>query len=219
MAVAALLATAAVGALAQFASSRPPTQVLNPIALKPPAGARVAIVEFDDLECPACANANPFLKAAAAKYRIPWVRHDLLIPSHMWSRSAAIKARWFDSQNPALGSEYRDEVFANQPYIYNLSMLNQFTDRFAMNHHVTMPADVDPQGKLAAEVEADTKLGQQTGARFTPTIFVVASGSKGPPFVEVLNPEQNLDQVIEQALANTAPAPAPTPAKSKARKH
>src|SRR5580704_11352834 len=81
-------------------------------ALKPPPGARVAIVEFDDLQCPSCAHANPILKAAAAQYNIPWIRHDFLIPSHIWSRNAAIRARWFDTQSKALGDEYRDEVFA-----------------------------------------------------------------------------------------------------------
>jgi hypothetical protein len=36
--------------------------VNDPSALKPPPGARVAIIEFEDLECPDCANANPLLK-------------------------------------------------------------------------------------------------------------------------------------------------------------
>src|SRR5689334_17163620 len=34
-------------------------------ALKPPPGQSVAIVEFLDLQCPDCANANPLLKEAA----------------------------------------------------------------------------------------------------------------------------------------------------------
>ena len=206
---AALVLSAAVASHAQFTPVRPATQVLDASALKPPAGVRVAIVEFDDLECPACAHANPLLKAAAAKYNIPWIRHDLLIPSHTWSRSAAIKARWFDTRSLALGGEYRDEVFANQPYIYNLDMLRQFTDKFAQNHGITMPAVVDPQGKFEAAVLADTDLGRRTGVHFTPTIFIVTSGSRGPAFVEVTNPDQNLNQIIEEALANTRPAAPP----------
>src|SRR5690349_17984912 len=43
---------------------------------KPPAGARVAVVEFEDLECPACAHAYPIVHAAVAQYKIPLVRHD-----------------------------------------------------------------------------------------------------------------------------------------------
>ena len=36
------------------------TTVHDPAALKPPPGSRVAIVEFEDMECPDCARANPF---------------------------------------------------------------------------------------------------------------------------------------------------------------
>src|ERR1019366_10799790 len=71
-------------ALAQNAT--PPTPISNASALHPPAGARVAIVEFDDLQCPSCATANPTLMQAANTYHIPWIRHDFLIPYHNWSR-------------------------------------------------------------------------------------------------------------------------------------
>src|SRR6476469_6997932 len=43
---------------------------------KPPAGARVAVVEFEDLECPACSHAAPVVHAAVAHYKIPLVRYD-----------------------------------------------------------------------------------------------------------------------------------------------
>src|ERR1035441_8040055 len=76
---------------AQF-GGQPTTPVHDPAALRPPAGARVAIVEFEDMECPDCANANPLLKEAAAKYNIPWVRHDFPLPFHAWRMQAALNA-------------------------------------------------------------------------------------------------------------------------------
>jgi hypothetical protein len=79
----------------------PGTQVHDPSALKPPAGARVAMVEFEDMECPDCGRANPLLKEAAAKYKIPWVRHDFPLPMHAWSFNAAVNARWFDTKSKA----------------------------------------------------------------------------------------------------------------------
>src|ERR1035437_2846499 len=111
---AALLLASAATAHAQFGAPPPGTQVHDPSALRPPAGARVAIVEFEDMECPDCGRANPLLKEAAAKYNIPWVRHDFPLPFHNWSTNAAINARWFDTKSKKLGDEYRDEVFANQ---------------------------------------------------------------------------------------------------------
>jgi len=208
--VAVALAAAAWGGAAQ---AQAPIQVLDASALHPPAGARVAIVEFGDLQCPACAAANPIIKAAAAKYHIPWVRHDFLIPYHNWSRIAAINARWFDLKSKALGDEYRDEVFAAQNSIYNPSSLDQFTQKFAQSHGMSLPFAIDPQGKLAAEVDADIALGKRTGISSTPTIFVVESGGKGAPFRQVMNPSQQLYTDIDQAIADTAAAPRATVAK------
>lgn len=186
------------------------TKVLDSSALRPPAGARVAIVEFADLECPACAHANPLLKQAVAHYNIPWVRHDMLIPSHQWSAAAAVNARWFDQKSKALGDAYRDEVFANQNSIYNPGVLSQFTQKFAQSHGAALPFNIDPQGKLMAAVKADNELGQRTGISRTPSIFIVTAGSKGAPYIEVQSVDRDLYQAIDQALAATkgaAPAP------------
>jgi protein-disulfide isomerase len=200
-----LLLAAGRGAHAQ----QPGTQVHDASALHPPAGARVAIVEFADLECPACARANPVVEAAAARYGIPWVRHNILIPYHVWSENAAIDACWFDTQSKTLGNEYRNQVFANQPFIYNREMLREFTAQFAVQHHVAMPTSIDPQGKLSAMVQADNDLGKRIGINHTPTIFIVMAGSKGAPYIEVEEPEQDLDRTIAEAIAETTPARKP----------
>ena len=193
-------------ALLPAAHAQTPTQILDASALRPPAGTRVAIVEFDDLQCPACAAANPILKAAAAQYKIPWVRHDFLIPYHNWSRNAAINARWFDLKSKALGDDYRDQVFASQNSIYNPESLAQFTQKFAQSHGIALPFAIDPQGKLAGEVNADNALAQRTGIKSTPTIFVVTANSKGAPFTQVMNPAQQLYTTIDRAIADTTPA-------------
>jgi len=189
------------------------TNVLDASALHPPAGARVAIVEFSDLECPSCAHANPLLMQAVAQYKIPWVRHDMLIPGHPWSPVAAVNARWFDSKGNGLGDEYRNAVFADQPYIYNVNVLIQFTQKFAQDHHITLPFSIDPEGKLEAAVKADTELGRRTGVLHTPTIFIVTAHSKGAPYIEVVNPDTDLYKTIDQALEDTK-QPAPPPHRS-----
>jgi protein-disulfide isomerase len=198
-----LLAAAVFCALTQLSVAQAATPVSNASVLKPPPGARVAIVEFDDMECPACAHANPILKEAAAKYRIPWIRHDYLIPYHQWSPSAAINARWFDTKSKELGNEYRDAVFANQNSIYNLMMLNRFTQNFAQSHHIALPFAIDPEGKLAAEVQADSELGKRLGITQTPTIFIVMANAKGAPYIKVENPDQDLYRDIDEALTET----------------
>ncbi|HWC20482.1 MAG TPA: thioredoxin domain-containing protein, partial [Terriglobales bacterium] len=86
-------------------------------ALKPPPGAKVAIVEFLDLQCPDCANANPLVKEAAKTYNIPVVRYDFPLPKHNWSFDAAVIAKYFDSKSKQLGAAWRDYCFENQPAI------------------------------------------------------------------------------------------------------
>jgi protein-disulfide isomerase len=211
---AATLLVAAASAHAQFAAPAT-TQVHDPAALKPPAGARVALVEFEDMECPDCGRANPLLKEAAAKYKIPLVRHDFPLPMHAWSFNAAVNARWFDTHSKALGDDYRDQVFANQVSIVSPDVLLQFTQKFASSHGLTLPFAIDPQGKLAELVKADYALGQRIGIEHTPTIWVVTAHSKGAPFVEVVD-RSKLFQLIDQAFADTAsakPATAAAPVK------
>jgi protein-disulfide isomerase len=212
---AAALLLAAAGAHAQFGAPSPGTQVHDSAALKPPAGARVALVEFSDFECPDCGRAYPLLKEATEKYKIPLVRHDFPLPYHAWSFTAAVNARWFDTHSKALGDEYRDHVFANQTSIFSPAVLLEFTQKFASGHGLALPFAIDPQGKLAELVKADYALGQRIGIEHTPTIWVVTANSKGAPFVEVVD-RSKLYQLIDQALADTAstkPAPAATPVK------
>jgi hypothetical protein len=142
------------------------------------------------------------LKAAAATYHIPWVRHDFPLPFHNWSMNAAVNARWFDLKSKALGDEYRDAVFANQISITSPDVLAQFTQKFASDHGIALPFAIDPQGKLIAEVKGDYALGQRIGIEHTPTIWVVTANSKGAPFVEVVD-RTKLYQLIDQAIADT----------------
>ncbi len=192
---------AAPTAHAQFGAP-PTTPVHDSSALKPPAGAKVAIVEFEDLECPDCANANPLLKEAAAKYHIPWIRHDFPLPFHNWSFQAAVNARFFDTKSKQLGDDYRDYIFANQVSIETPDQLRQFTQKFTAAHGVALPFAIDPMGRLAEEVKADYALGQRVGIEHTPTIWVVTNGSHASPFVEVVD-RSKLFQLIDEALAET----------------
>jgi protein-disulfide isomerase len=209
LALAALLSTASTAIHAQFSTPAAGTKVLDSSALKPPAGVRVAIVEFADMQCPACATLYPVLKQAVAQYKIPWIYHDFPWPQHAWSTTAAINARWFETKRKGLGDEYREQVFANQSTFYNNpALLNQFTEKFAKNHSITLPFALDPQGKLAAEVKADRSIGERTGIDTTPSIWVVTAGSKGAPFIEVTD-RSKLYQIIDQALSDTASSAKP----------
>jgi len=170
----------------------------NP-ALRPPEGAQVAIVIFEDLECPDCRRAVPLLEEASRRYNVPLIVHDFPLPSHAWSFAAAVMARYFDSHSKDLGNQYRDYIFEHQPEITK-DNLGAVSEKFASERKIDMPKVADPQGKFAQQVAADRDLAYEMKLRGTPTIYVVSNKTQGKPFVEVMEPD-DLDQLIEAMKA------------------
>ncbi len=156
-----------------------------PEALRPPKGAQLAIVVFEDLQCPRCGLVAPLLAQASRTYRIPLVQHDFpLGPSHNWSFEAAVLARYFDTHSKDVGNEFRATVFEHQLEI-NPQNLRGFAEKFAADHKIGLPFVVDPEGKLAGLVRADRELGMTLHIEHTPTIWVVSNKRTGKPYVEV----------------------------------
>ncbi len=181
--------------------------------LRPPKGTKVAILVFEDLECPDCARAAPLLHEAAKKYNIPLVQYDFPLPMHPWSFEAAVNARYFDTKSKKLGDEYRLYIFANQPQITKAN-LRGMTERFADDNKVAYPFVVDPSGELTAKVKADYALGQRVGIDHTPTIYVVSDTTRGTPFVEVVDRSQ-LYQLIDKVMKEAGTSPTPQKAAAK----
>ena len=182
-------------------------------ALRPPKGARVAIVVFEDMQCPDCARANPLLEEAARTYKIPLVRYDFPLPMHNWSFQAAVLARYFDTRSQKLGDEFRGELFKHQPEI-TPDNLRPFAEKFAQEHKTALPFVVDPKGELERKVRADYQLGQTTGIQHTPTIYVVNNSTTGQPFVEVVD-RANLYRLIDDMMQQAGPATPSTTARAK----
>jgi protein-disulfide isomerase len=175
--------------------------------IKPPLGAKVAIYEFQDLECPACAHAFPLIRAAVAHYNIPWTERDFpLGGAHIWSFDAAVWARYLqDKVSLAAANDYRGAVFAAQSSIATKDDLMAFTRRYFQNHGMQVPFVIDPTGQFANEVKADKALGEKMGLQHTPTIFVCTQHE----WVQIANVDllyQTIDQMVAQAGA-TAAAP------------
>ncbi len=174
-----LLALAICGALALRAQDQS-------AILKPPKNAKIALVVFEDLQCPDCAAAAPLLHKAARDYNIPLVVEDFPLPRHDWSFDAAVMAHYFDSKSKIVGDEFRTYIYEHQPEITK-DNLRRVAEQFAKEHRTVLPFVVDPQGTFAAAVKASQSLGMRVGVSHTPTIYVVTNGKTGVPFVEVVN--------------------------------
>lgn len=164
--------------------------------LKPPKGATVAIIAFEDLQCPDCAAAEPILQEAAATYKVAIVRHDFPLYQHMWAFQAHVIARYLDMRSPSLGEEFRRWVYENQKSITRAN-LRGMAERFADEHKIELPAVVDPTGALAAATQADYQLAQELNIQHTPTLYVVSQSQRSEPFIEAVERAQ-LFELIEQ---------------------
>jgi protein-disulfide isomerase len=200
------LLSLALSATTSAQTSMPPNQVNlkgDTSILKPPPGVKVAVMEWEDLECPACAHAFPFVHTAVAQYKIPLIRHDFQIPGHLWSHEASLYARYLqDKVSPDLATDYRRQVFAAQFRIASKDDLNKFTQQFFTSHGKQIPFVLDPTGQLSKEVDADREMGVKIGLMETPTLVVVTN--KG--WIQVKDVSY-LDQAIDEALAAVAESP------------
>jgi protein-disulfide isomerase len=171
----------------------------NVSALKLPAGAKAAVFEFEDMECPACARTFPIVHAAVAHYKIPLVRHDFPWSFHEWSLNAAITARFLQDQfSPQLADTFRHDIFANQNRIESKDELARFTRDWFATHHENLPFVLDASGKCRNEVETDKALGDHLNIRATPCVIVVTRTSwVSVPYANITD----LDRTIGQAIA------------------
>jgi protein-disulfide isomerase len=180
----------------------------NVSSLKLPAGARVAVYEFEDMECPACAYAFPIVHKAVAHYNVPLVRHDYPWPFHPWSFDAAVTARFIQDQySPQLADEFRRDIFANQVRIADKEDLSRFTRTWFASHSRNLPFVLDASGTCRREVQSDHALGDRLNIHSTPCVIVIT----GKSWVSVPLADINqLDHTIAEAVTETS-APAITP--------
>lgn len=192
-------------------------------SLKPPPGAKVAVVVFEDLQCPDCARWYPVVWETATAHKVPVVLHDFPLPMHNWSLDAAVYARYFDTKSQKLGDDFRGYIYKNQPSI-NKDNLHQWIQKFADENKVPLPFAVDPEGKLKALIMADRDLGTKAGLQHTPTIFVVGNGGPPSPYTEIEESQDmtenaaKLGQAIDEMEKKAAPVSTPKPAHTGAKK-
>jgi thiol-disulfide isomerase/thioredoxin len=214
--VATMLGFAALTAQSQFVGTTPHDPFHDTTILRPPAGDKVAIIVFEDLGCPGCAAAHPIELQVAEKYHVPLVRYDFPLAAHIWTFDGAVDARYIEDtlKNPRLAGQFRSDVFLAQALISSKDDLRTYASHWFQQHGLKFPAVVDPDGKLAAKVQADRDLGVRLNVVQTPTLVVVTRTNYQviagiPPSTGFANDPQKLGPIVEAALAQTRTASAP----------
>jgi protein-disulfide isomerase len=164
---------------------------------KGPAKAAVTIVEFSDLQCPHCKDAQPVIeKLLAAEPNARFVFQNFPLPMHNWANKAAAYA---DCVGRASGDAFWKFVQATFDDQANITEANADEKLTAIADNAGVKgADIAAcatKPDTRARVEKSVALGQEVGVSGTPTLYI--NGRKIGNVVGV--PEDVLKGLVEFA--------------------
>jgi len=204
----------------------------DPAAMLPTSGrpvrgdpdAKVTIVNFDDLECPYCAQINAeFFPATLDRYKglVKFVYMDYpLVEIHPWAMHAAVNANCLAAQNGTAYWNYVDYLHTHGQDVNgpdrDLAKSVALLDKLADQEGARDNLDAAKLGACLAKqddtkIVAEMKAGDKAGVNATPTFFV--SGERWAGELEEHQVWIMIDRALkEQGIAPPAPEPpAPTP--------
>lgn len=209
--------------LEKFDISHDPEQMITtqgrPVRGSP--AAKVTVVNFDDLECPYCAEMHAELfPATAARYQgmVKFIYKDYpLVQIHPWAMHAAVDANCLASQSGAAYWNFVDYSHAHAQEItgqnknlqQSFAALDQEANAEAQRSKLDqtkLNSCIHDQDETA--VKASMKQGDALGVNGTPTMFVNGERITG------VVPEQTLWIAIDRALRASGVTPPPAAAQT-----
>ena len=181
--------------------------------------AKVAIVNYDDFQCPFCAKMHATLFPALLKEygnKVKFIYKDYpLVDIHPWAMHASVDANCLASQNGDAYWDFADYVHANAKSIAGHSPQEAFVnlDKLTMDqgdkHHVDA-AKLDACVKKSDEsaVRASMAEGDKLGVDATPTLFINGERISG------IVPDDVMHSIIDHALADAGEKTPSTNAKN-----
>ena len=138
------------------------------------ADAPVQIVEFSDLQCPHCKEANPTIeKLLNEDSDIHFIYQNFPLPSHNWAQKAAQYADCVGQASNQAFWKFLDAVFAAQEQITaenSDQKLTELADQSGVKGSDIATCAAKPETQ--SRVEASENLGQSLDVNSTPTLFV-----------------------------------------------
>jgi protein-disulfide isomerase len=139
-----------------------------------PADAPVMIVEFSDLQCPHCKEANPTVERLLKEEpNIHFVFQSFPLPMHNWAAKAAAYADCTTKLSNDAFWKFIDSVYEAQAEITAENADQKLTE-LADKAGVKGPdvAACSTQSDTQARVEASVNLGKSLDVNSTPTLFI-----------------------------------------------
>ena len=159
----------------------PIRNLLNEKAKGPWRGAanpEVTIVEFGDLQCPACKRAQPTIEKLMTEVptaRLVFQQYPLT-SLHKWAETASKYALCVDRQSRDAFWKYIDTVYQHQDEMQQMTVeqvepkLKEYAGEAGVNADKVQQCTADPA--IAAEIYSSSALGSEVGVTGTPTLFI-----------------------------------------------
>jgi protein-disulfide isomerase len=156
---------------------------------KGPADAKMLIVEFADLECPACRDAAPTMEKLRNDFpQARFVFQSFPLPQHLWATKAAAYLDCIGRENPDRAFAFIDSVFSHQKEIEDAVRKTDAAGKISVDdaalterlHQYTSAAGADPSRIQACTGTPETSerilrsqmLGTEVGVNSTPTLYL-----------------------------------------------
>ena len=162
---------------------------------KGPANAAVTLVEFSDLQCPHCKEAQPTVeKLLADAPNARFISEQFPLPGHNWAFKGASFAVCVAEENSAAYWKFVDSVHGQQENITESNADQKLTDlanAAGVNGKTTAACAAQPATRQ--KVEQNIALGKEVGVTGTPALFINGRGTS------LGVPEQVLKQIVDYA--------------------
>lgn len=184
-----------------FAEARQQLQAVNG-PVHGPKDATTTIVEFGDLECPACKAAQPNItKLMEEEPKIKLIYQNYPLPQHKW---AMIAAKYLD----CLGRQNSDAAFKfiATTYDHQSDITEQNVEQMLKGYVKDSGGDPDAVAACAAKPDTEKRvhdsmaLGEKLDVSSTPTFFI--NGRKLVGFANNSTPYDAVKAMVDFEVAN-----------------
>lgn len=137
---------------------------------------KTRVIVYEDLQCPDCASFGSALDQIILPRfgnTVAFEIRDFPLPKHSWARTAAIAARYFESIDPRIASDFRRRLRKSITTVTVNGFhrtLNEYCREKGIELASVSSALSDP--KYANAVDADFREGIEAGVLKTPTVIV-----------------------------------------------
>lgn len=169
--------------------------------------AAIKIVEFGDLQCPACRAAQPIMDNAVEKNKdkIYFVFRHYPLSIHKNSKLAAQAAEAASAQGKFF--EMIDILYEKQVDWAEKSNPREAFRQYAQGLGLDINKFNNDMEKLKTQIEADYALGNRAGVESTPTFFI--NGQKYPGVIQEAQLQQFIDGTAQNAPESTSTSETP----------